>query len=285
VVWAGEVLDALRGVRWPARRRVSAGVIGAHRSRRLGAGAEFIEYRPYRQGDDPRRIDWKLLARSDRAYVRLSEEQAMIPTTILADASASMAYPIDSLAKWHLARSLAIGLASVTHNAGDPAGVTVADGERILSDVRPTTRRGIIPILAESLAGITPGVPQNAAGQRPLASIATRGRIVIISDFLDGADDVLTRARGARHNGAEVYAVHVVAREELDPPAQSLLVSDPENAQLRRPLIAETRQEYLEAFGAWRDALRREWVAAGAVYTIVSTDEPADRAVRRIVRS
>ena len=288
VAWAGGVLDALRGVRWPARRRVAAGVIGAHRSRRLGAGAEFIEYRPYRQGDDARRIDWKLLARSDRAYVRLSEDQAMIPTTILADASASMAYPVDSMAKWNLARSLAIGLASVTHNAGDPAGITVADGERVVSDVRATTRRGIIPILAESLAGVTPGatpgVARNAAGQRPLASIATRGRIVIIGDFLDWAD-ALVRARGARHNGAEVYAVHVVAREELDPPAEALLVSDPENAQVRRPLIAETRREYLEAFGAWRDALRREWVAAGAVYTIVSTDEPADRAVRRIVRS
>ena len=209
----------------------------------------------------------------------------MISTTVVVDASASMAYPVDTVGKWNLARSLAIGLASVTHNAGDPAGVTVADGERILSDVRPTTRRGIIPILAESLAGITPGVVQTVAGQRPLASIATRGRIVIIGDFLDGADDALARARGARHNGAEVYAVHVVAREELDPPAQALLVSDPENAQLRRPLIAETRREYLGAFGAWRDALRREWVAAGAVYTIVSTDEPADRAVRRIVRS
>jgi hypothetical protein len=87
------------------------------------------------------------------------------------------------------------------------------------------------------------------------------------------------------HGGAEVYAVHVVAREELDPPAQALLVSDPENAQLRRPLTAETRRDYLNAFGAWRDDLRREWVAAGAVYTMVSTEEPADRAVRRIIRS
>jgi uncharacterized protein (DUF58 family) len=285
VAWAGAVLDALRGVRWPAQRRVAAGVIGAHRSRRLGAGAEFIEYRLYRQGDDPRRIDWKLLARSDRAYVRLSEDQAMVPTTIVADASASMAYPVDSLAKWNLARALAIGLASVTHNAGDPVGVTVVDGERVVSDVRATTRRGIVPILAESLAAVSPGEGPGMAGHRPLASIATRGRIVIIGDFLDGADDVVARARAARQSGAEVYAVHVVAREELDPPAQPLLVSDPENVQLRRPLIAETRREYLEAFGAWRDAIRRQWVAAGAVYTIVSTDEPSDRAVRRIVRS
>ena len=81
-------------------------MMGAHRSRGAGVGAEFTEYRLYRQGDDLRQLDWKLLARSDRAYVRLSEDQATIPTTILADASASMAYPVDSLAKWNMARSL-----------------------------------------------------------------------------------------------------------------------------------------------------------------------------------
>jgi uncharacterized protein (DUF58 family) len=259
--------------------------MGAHRSRGAGVGAEFTEYRLYRQGDDLRQLDWKLLARSDRAYVRLSEDQATIPTTILADASASMAYPVDSLAKWNLARSLAIGLASVAQNTGDPAGLTVADRERVVLDVKASTRRGIVRILADTLGRVVPGATPPVDGARPLATIAARGRTVIVGDFLDGSDDILARAREALHGGAEVYAVHVVAREELDPPAQALLVSDPENAQLRRPLTAETRRDYLNAFGAWRDDLRQEWVAAGAVYTMVSTEEPADRAVRRIIRS
>ena len=59
-----------------------------------GISAEFTEYRPYRQGDDLGRIDWKLFARSDRAYIRLSNDRAIFPTMIVLDASASMDFPV-----------------------------------------------------------------------------------------------------------------------------------------------------------------------------------------------
>ena len=78
----GALLDAVRGVQWPARRVVPAGPVGAHHSRMRGASTEFAEYRAYRQGDEARRIDWRLLARSDRAYVRLTTDRAVLGTTI-----------------------------------------------------------------------------------------------------------------------------------------------------------------------------------------------------------
>src|SRR5918995_1856987 len=105
------ILDSVRGIRWPARSAVRGGIPGAHTSRMRGSSAEFTEYRPYRQGDDLRRIDWKLFARTDRAYIRLSNDRAILPTTVVLDASASMAFPVESLAKWNLAAQLAIGLA------------------------------------------------------------------------------------------------------------------------------------------------------------------------------
>ena len=82
----GALLDAVRGVQWPARRVVPAGPVGAHHSRMRGASTEFAEYRAYRQGDEARRIDWRLLARSDRAYVRLTTDRAVLGTTIVLDA-------------------------------------------------------------------------------------------------------------------------------------------------------------------------------------------------------
>nr|MDQ3081568.1 DUF58 domain-containing protein [Gemmatimonadota bacterium] len=71
------LLDTVRGIRWPARSAVRGGIPGAHNSRLRGTSAEFTEYRPYRQGDDLGRIDWKLFARSDRAYIRLSNDRAI----------------------------------------------------------------------------------------------------------------------------------------------------------------------------------------------------------------
>src|SRR5688572_15375797 len=98
----GALLDAVRGVRWPARRAVAGGAPGVHRARSRGIAPEFAEYRPYRQGDDPRRIDWKLLGRSDRAFIRLAPDHAILGTTFVVDASASMAFPIgsDRVGKW-----------------------------------------------------------------------------------------------------------------------------------------------------------------------------------------
>src|SRR5678810_1325164 len=67
----GSLLDAVRGVKWPALRPVTGALPGAHHSRLRGSAPELSEYRVYRQGDDPRRIDWRLLARSDRVYICL----------------------------------------------------------------------------------------------------------------------------------------------------------------------------------------------------------------------
>src|SRR3990170_6524434 len=109
----GSLLDSVRGIRWPARTAVRGGIPGAHTSRMRGTSAEFTEYRPYRQGDDTARIDWRLFARSDRAYIRLSNDRAILPTMIVLDASASMAFPVETNAKWVLSSQLAIGLAAV----------------------------------------------------------------------------------------------------------------------------------------------------------------------------
>src|SRR4026208_1346065 len=119
-LWAGG------GLRWPARAVVRGGIPGAHTSRFRGISAEFTEYRPYRQGDDPRRIDWKLFARSDRAYIRLSNDRAILPTMIVLDASASMAFPVATKAKWKLAAQLGVGLGAVARHSGEPAGRGVA---------------------------------------------------------------------------------------------------------------------------------------------------------------
>src|SRR6478735_11701764 len=96
------LLDSVRGIRWPARSAVRGGIPGAHTSRMRGTSAEFTEYRPYRQGDDLRRIDWKLFGRSDRAYIRLSNDRSILPTMIVLDATASMAFPVATLGKWRL---------------------------------------------------------------------------------------------------------------------------------------------------------------------------------------
>jgi uncharacterized protein (DUF58 family) len=252
---------------------------GAHHSKLRGTSAEFTEYRLYRQGDDPRRLDWRLLARSDRAYIRLATDRAVLPTTIVVDASASMAYPAVTLAKWHHAQEIAIGLAAVTHSDGDPVGLVVGGWRETPLVVAPRTRRGVVAELARALDAVTPG---GSAPLAPAVAAIRTPRLAIITDLLGDDEELLRVARVHVVAHGEVHLVHVVASEELDPPRRPLLALDPERHGLQRMLIETTRTAYDTQFAAWRSEMARRWRAAGAAYSEVVTSEPAAHAVRRI---
>ena len=290
----GPLLDALRGLRWPARRAVGAAPPGTHRSRQKGTAGEFTEYRLYRQGDDPRALDWRLLARSDRAFVRLSDDRALLTTWLVVDGSASMAFPEESAGKWRLAQELAVGLAAVAHASSDPVGLLVVHGAGV-TRVPPRTRRGTVQELARVLGELQPG------GSAPLAphiaALPTNARIVVITDCLGDLLDLQKVAGAHGAAGALVECVHVVAREEIDPPAGTFLLRDPERdverdverdaanaVRTSEPVLdARGRDGYRERFAQFRRDTAQQWRRLGAGYTEVVTGANAARGVRAVV--
>lgn len=281
----GPMLDQLRGVRWPARRAVSAGPAGAHRSIQRGTSGEFTEYRLYRQGDDPRALDWRLLARSDRAFVRLSDDRALLTTWVLLDGSASMQFPAVSgdrarVTKWEMARAVAVGLAAVAHASSDPVGVlaTYRDG---LLRIPSRTRRGTVGEIARALdalegGGVLPLAPS-------LASLPQTARIVVITDCLGDHDALVRQASVLGAGGAPLTCVHIVAQEELVLPAGVHLARDPEHAGMEFILHESARDRYAGAFTAFRERVAHQWRAIGGTYTEVHTDVAPSRAVRAVI--
>lgn len=290
----GPLLDALRGVKWPTRERVRAGLPGSHRANQRGTTGEFTEFRAYRQGDDPRRIDWRLLARSDRAFIRVTDERAWWPTWILVDASASMAFPEPAHAetsrratadrptnadKWTTARAMAVGLAAVVHATGDPVGLLVATRPEPRR-LAPRTRRGTVQAIATALDSITP------SGAAPLAHLLSRlprgTRIVLCTDALGQTDALLSAMSVAGAAGSDVTLMHIVHPLELSPPAGAWQAIDPEADGEQRPFGADARPEYRRAFDRWRADVARRSVSAGARYHEVLCDEHPARAIRRL---
>lgn len=275
------LLDSVRGIRWPARAAVRGGIPGAHTSRLRGISAEFTEYRPYRQGDDLGRIDWRLFARSDRAYIRLSNDRAILPTTIVLDGSASMAFPVGTNGKWRLATQVAVGLAAVARSSADPVGLLISrEGASV--QLNPRSRQGVIHEMIHAIEDAPPGGSERLA---PALTAAMRvsGRIVLITDFLGDAEDLLNSAARAVAASKEVHAIHIVAAEEIDPSRETLLVSDPELPDVRRPLTGDARDSYLSAFGSWRERISHDWSDAGVSYTLaVAGSEAPDHLIRRI---
>jgi uncharacterized protein (DUF58 family) len=244
-----------------------------------GPAPEFSEYRSFRQGDDPRRLDWKLLARTDRAYLRLTEDRATLGTLLILDGSASMDFPTGHASKWRVAMALAVAFAQIAHQSGDPVGLFVPGVAG--TALPPRTRRGVVAEIATVLDRLAPG--QSKIGAQAISGHNLPPRIVLLSDFLD--DDPGTFQTVAAHvgKGGEAHALRIIAREELDPPHQTFTALDPEAPHLSRPFGPAVRGVYRQRFLEWGAQVASRWRAAGASWHEMMTDEPLLRAIRRLI--
>ena len=165
-------------------------------------------------------------------------------------------FPSRTQGKWTQACRIAIGLAAVAHSAGDPVGVAVASEQGIAqlaaAHAARRDRRGRAPVRARSTPAGSGSLEPVLVARAPDAAHRAHLRLSL------GDDDALLRAARERITaGADVLAIHIVAREELDPSRTAIIAQDPERTELKRSLVDETRAGYREAFGAWRAELAR----------------------------
>jgi uncharacterized protein (DUF58 family) len=189
-------------------RHVLAGLgQGVHAGRERGAGVEFSEYRAYAPGDEWRRVDWKLLARADRYYVREAERDSHVAVWLLLDASASMAEPsrsIQGLDKLAYARTLLACIAAIAQRQGDAFGLAVLCAGRV--QLVPAARgpRQLQRVVATLQAVQAEGaLPDAEALKTSLRFAGSPSLIFAATDFLDwpsSLSQALVRLRHMRHD-------------------------------------------------------------------------------------
>ncbi len=247
-----ELLARLEGMRLRAARKQAPGHgPGRHTGARPGAGLEFADYRKYAPGDDLRYLDWSLLARTDRLYVKVFREEADLSVHIFLDASASMRFPSQA-EKFTPACRVALALAYAVLANGD--GVRF----HILQDSAPGLAsplfRGRRSIM-EAHAFVDGSAPEGAlrlpaAIGRHLRGIHRPGKAVVVSDFLMEAEDCRQGFRALQAAGFDVTALQVLSAAELDPPFAegALMVQDSETgAEMPLRWNGEARRRYREA--------------------------------------
>lgn len=247
-----ELLARLEGMRLRAARKQAPGHgPGRHTGARPGAGLEFADYRKYAPGDDLRYLDWGLLARTDRLYVKVFREEADLSVHIFLDASASMRFPSQA-EKFTPACRVALALAYAVLANGD--GVRF----HILQDSAPGLAsplfRGRRSIM-EAHAFVDGSAPEGAlrlpaAIGRHLRGIHRPGKAVVVSDFLMEAEDCRQGFRALQAAGFDVTALQVLSAAELDPPFAegALMVQDSETgAEMPLRWNGEARRRYREA--------------------------------------
>lgn len=192
-------------------------VTGIHRSATRGSSVEFAEYRKYTPGDDPRFLDWRVFARTDRFYMKEFEADTNLRCTVVLDTSASMKYTSGTLRRFDYARRLAATLAHLLVHQGDSTGL-VCFTDRTLQELPPRRTPTHLRQLMTTLAEAKPEGETNLV--KTLHELAERIRqrslVILISDLFTEVDDLLDCFRHLRFYKHDVAVFHLLDRQEQE---------------------------------------------------------------------
>jgi uncharacterized protein (DUF58 family) len=264
-----------------AKAAAEGALSGLHRSPHRGASVVFVEHREYRPGDDPRLLDWRAYARTDRPTLKRFEQETQLTATLLLDGSESMRFrgAEERPTKLEHAATLLGGLALILLRQGDRVGgMTIT--ERVEATVRHGSGSSHLDVL---LGGLLDGSARGAGSTQTdlaralgevLPRAGRRGFIALASDLLDREDDGVAALRSFTARGHDVWVLHVLdpAELELDLPS-ACRVHGLEGEPTVEVPGAQIEEAYRRAIGAFIDGAERAARAAGVRYVLARTDE------------
>ncbi len=262
-----------------AKTVVEGFITGLHRSPFHGFSVEFAEHREYVPGDNIRNIDWKALAKTDRYYVKLYEEETNLKAWVIIDTSASMSYKSgEGLSKLDYACYLGASLAYLMVRQADSVGMITFD-----EDVNLFIPAGSTPshlnLMLDRMEAIEPGKQTNISHTfHNLAEhIKRRGLIIVISDLFDDPKEVMRGLSHFRHKRHEVLLFHVFDQAEIDFPFQQLAdFVDMETNQRLQVDPRYVREEYIRQINAFMDQYRKDCSEMKIEYCATHTGVPYD---------
>ncbi|MEO6002347.1 MAG: DUF58 domain-containing protein [Opitutus sp.] len=283
-----EALLAIHDLELRARAVLEGVRAGLHRSPFTGFSAEFTEYRQYSPGDDLRYLDWRVLARTDRHYLKKFEEETNLRCFLLVDASRSMSFGAKQVTKAAYARTLIATLAWFLHQQRDVVGTALFD-RHVHDVVLPRWRAGHLRHVFATLSREPAGAETNlaAALQETARLCRRRSLIVIVSDFLSSPTTWSGALNELSAAGHDVRALQVLDPAELalDNFGRPAMWEDVETGETRYVDPAHARSAYAARFEEHAAALRTAFDRAAVERLIFRTDEPLDRALLRFLRS
>ncbi len=274
-----KLLARLSRLELRARTAVEGLQGGRHRSQVRGASTTFAQHREYTPGDDLRRLDWKLLARTDRPIVREYEEETSLTLWIVLDASASMGFRSLDWSKWDYAGWLAASLARVACNQQDRFGLVIARGASAtlaLPAGGGEAHWQALLALLERMGSSGDG-DAGAGLQAGAPLLDRRGVVVWISDCFGTPDAAAQGVSLLRHRGHDLIVLRVLDPAEIAFPYDQITQFEGlEGAERLRLDPRAVRDAYLEEFEAHGQELRRQLRGLGCDFRRMPTDEPLD---------
>jgi uncharacterized protein (DUF58 family) len=269
--------EVLRRLELTITRRLDGMLQGDYRGLVPGHGSELGETRPYQPGDDVRRIDWNVTARTQDPHVRVTIADRELETWALVDASASLRFGTARCEKRDMALAAVAAVGFLTQRTGNRVGAMLLEGDHSAIVPARGGRAHLQALLRRTHAALVDGEARPTAlapGLRRLGgSMRRRGLAVVVSDFLDDSDwEREIRALATRH---EVLAVEVLDPRELEIPDIGVVdLIDPETGALLEIQTAsgDVRRRFAEAAAEQRSAIGAALRRAGADHLVLRTD-------------
>jgi len=273
------VLGRIGNLQLLAKTVVDGFLTGLHRSPYLGFSIDFAEHRPYMPGDDVRRIDWRLWARTDRHYIKLFEADTNANFVVLLDVSASMSYGTHSVAKLDYARYLAACLSFFSSQQRDRVGLVTFDHE-IVEYVPPSMKH--LDTVLHMLDRAVAGRPGSLA--EPLLQITEllgrKGILVLISDFYEEPDKVIAAIAPLRARGHDVITFQAMDPAELEFPFDEASGFEDLETREQIPVVpGRLKADYKRMVAEHLEALKTRFTSNRIDYTLLDTSKPLDVAL------
>lgn len=273
-----KVLMKIQNLELVARAVVEGFVQGLHRSPYLGFSVDFAEYRQYMPGDEIRRIDWNVYARSDKLFIKLYEGETNTRVLVLLDVSGSMNYGSSEVKKIDYARILAACLSYFAYHQRDGVGLLTFDTD-VVAHVRAGRRSGQLFSILKEIDHVQPS--KLTEFRKPLQYLAEllnrRGMIILISDLYDEPENIIAGLKQLRAKGNDIIVFHIMDDFELTFPFEEMAQFEDMETQRKLHVIPEyLRTQYLSILGEHMQKLRKELSAARVDYVLMNTSKPLD---------
>lgn len=280
------VVLQVKDLSFVARRVVDGFVAGQHKSRHRGTSVDFAEHRPYSAGDDIRRIDWRLFARTDRYFVKQFEADSNATFLIALDISRSMRFGSGGITKLEYARGLAACLAYLANSQKDRVGLMMFDSE-IREFIPPRGGR------LEDILRALDGMPEALGAAGPLAPPLGRaaqasrraGVVVLLSDLYEEPEAAVEAIRALQYRGSEVVVLHILDPAERAFPFDDIATfQDLETGDVVPADPEKIRSEYRALIEAHITALREKLGRDRVQHVLMETSTPIEIALRHFLR-
>lgn len=282
-----DALLAIRDLELRARIVVDGLWSGLHRSPYHGFSVEFSEYRQYSPGDDLRYLDWKALARTDREYLKIFEDETNLSCTIVLDSSKSMQFTSQEYPKSEYAKTLAATLSYFLLQQRDIVGLARFDQDitdYLAARWRPGHLKRVFALLERPSLGISTDFSKTLQSLTRLCR--KRGLIVLVSDFLSDAEAWRQPLAHLSAIGHDVRALQVLDPAELNLDfGKAAYWEDIESGETRYVDPDAARSAYSKRFQERQETLQDVFRSAGVRHQTITTDQALDIALLDFVRN